>query len=73
MCDRLCEVYDDGRQPCLSAILLLGSARDVFHDRVEALYQDWIGAIAQVCWMPGLTRRRRGSGVKIERSPSRDR
>lgn len=48
MCDRLCEVYDGGRQPCLSAILLLGSARDVFHDRVETLYQDWIGAIAQV-------------------------
>ncbi|MFQ3628586.1 MAG: hypothetical protein SNJ81_13525 [Cyanobacteriota bacterium] len=47
-CDRRCEVYDGGQQPCLSAILLLGSARDVFRDRVEVLYQDWIGAIAQV-------------------------
>lgn len=48
MGNRLIEVYDGGKQPCLSAILLLGSARDVFHDRVKALYQAWINAIANV-------------------------
>jgi AcrR family transcriptional regulator len=31
MCNRVSEVYEGGKQPCLSAILLLGSARDVFH------------------------------------------
>lgn len=54
MCDRLSEVYDHGRQPCLSAILLLGSARDVFHDRVQALYRLWIDAIAHVLIEAGL-------------------
>lgn len=48
MCDRVNEVYEGGNQPCLSAILLLGSARDVFHERVKTLYQTWIGAIAAV-------------------------
>jgi AcrR family transcriptional regulator len=48
MCDRLSEVYEGGKQPCLSAILLLGSARDVFHQRVQDLYRDWINAIAAV-------------------------
>jgi AcrR family transcriptional regulator len=48
MCDRVNEVYEGGKQPCLSAILLLGSARDVFHDRVKAIYQVWIDAIATV-------------------------
>ena len=34
--------------PCLFAILLLGSARDVFHDRVKAIYRNWIDAIAHL-------------------------
>lgn len=54
MCDRLSEVYEGGKQPCLSAILLLGSARDVFHDRVKLLYQAWINAIAEVLIAAGL-------------------
>lgn len=54
MCDRLSEVYAEGKQPCLSAILLLGSARDVFRDRVEKLYRDWIDAIAEVLITAGL-------------------
>jgi AcrR family transcriptional regulator len=54
MCDRLGEVYDGGKQPCLSAILLLGSARDVFHDRVQALYRIWIDAIANVLIESGV-------------------
>lgn len=56
MCDRVCDVYDGGKQPCLSAILLLGSARDVFHDRVQTLYETWITAIASVLMAMGLDR-----------------
>lgn len=56
MCDRLSEVYDGGKQPCLSAILLLGSARDVFHNRVQALYQIWIDAIANVLTAAGMNK-----------------
>jgi TetR/AcrR family transcriptional regulator, lmrAB and yxaGH operons repressor len=48
MCDRVMELYENGNQPCLSAILLLGSARDVFHDQVEQRYRRWIEAIAEV-------------------------
>lgn len=54
MCNRVSEVYEGGKQPCLSAILLLGSARDVFHERVKALYRDWIAAIAAVLMTAGL-------------------
>jgi len=54
MCDRLSVVYEQGKQPCLSAILLLGSARDVFHDRVKTIYRNWIDAIAQALIEAGL-------------------
>ena len=68
MCDRLSEVYEGGKQPCLSAILLLGSARDVFHDRVKVLYQTWIDAIAEVLMTAGLNNiaaRQRGEDAVI--------
>ena len=54
MGDRLLEVYAGGEQPCLWTILLLGSARDVFHDRVQQIYHQWIAAIAQVLQEAGL-------------------
>ncbi len=54
MCDRLYDLYEGGQQPCLFAILLLGSARDVFHAKVKALFLVWIGAIAQVLIEAGL-------------------
>jgi hypothetical protein len=54
MCDRLSELYEEGQQPCMSAVLLLGSARDVFHDRVEAKYRAWIGAMAKVLMEVGF-------------------
>lgn len=54
MGQRLSAVYEDGNQPCLSAILLLGSARDQIHDRVQQLYRAWIDAIAAVCVEAGL-------------------
>lgn len=56
MCDRLNEVYEGGKQPCLSAILLLGSARDVFHQRIKGLYQVWVQAITAVLTEAGLDR-----------------
>ncbi|WP_019500391.1 TetR/AcrR family transcriptional regulator [Pseudanabaena sp. PCC 6802] len=56
MCDRLSELYEEGQQPCMSAILLLGSTRDVFHDRVEATYRAWIEAMAKVLMEVGFER-----------------
>lgn len=68
MCDRFNELYEGGKQPCLSAILLMGSARDVFHDRVRVLYRTWIDAIAQVLVEAGMERqlaRQRGEDGAI--------
>ena len=56
MCDRVNDVYEAGKQPCLSAILLLGSARDVFHDRIQVLYRAWIDAIAAVLIESGMNK-----------------
>jgi TetR/AcrR family transcriptional regulator, lmrAB and yxaGH operons repressor len=56
MCDRLSELYEAGQQPCMSATLLLGSARDLFHDAVQARYRTWIDAVAQVLVNAGLDR-----------------
>jgi AcrR family transcriptional regulator len=68
MGDRLSEIYGGGQQPCLFAILLLGSARDVFHDRVRDLLQMWIDAIAGVLIETGTDAtiaRQRGEDVVI--------
>ncbi len=54
MCDQLSELYEGGQQPCLSAILLSGSARDVFQTKVQLLYRAWIEAIATVLIEAGL-------------------
>lgn len=54
MCDQLISLYEGGQQPCLVAVLLLGSARDVFHDRVQAMLRTWIQAIAAVLIEAGL-------------------
>jgi TetR/AcrR family transcriptional regulator, lmrAB and yxaGH operons repressor len=56
MCDRLSELYEAGQQPCMSATLLLGSARDLFHDRVQARYDAWVGAVAKVLMDAGCDR-----------------
>lgn len=63
MCDRLSRAYNNGQKPCLLAALLLGSARDVFRDRVRSLLQMWIEAIATVLTEAGMdeaTARQRG-------------
>jgi TetR/AcrR family transcriptional regulator, lmrAB and yxaGH operons repressor len=54
MCEQLNEFYEGGQQPCLFAILLLGSARDVFHAKVKSLFQAWVNAIAQVLIEAGM-------------------
>lgn len=54
MCDQLTVLYEGGQQPCLFAVLLLGSTRDVFHDKVQAILQTWIQAIAAVLMEAGL-------------------
>lgn len=54
MCDRLNELYEGGKQPCMFAVLSLGSARDVFHDQVKAVMYTWINAIADVLIEAGI-------------------
>lgn len=54
MCDRLNELYHGGEQPCIFAILLSGSARDVFHAKVKAMFQAWLDAIAKVLTQSGM-------------------
>lgn len=68
MCNRLSDLYEAGRQPCISATLLLGSARDLFQSRVQARYCAWIGAVAQVLLDAGLdlaTAQQRGEDLVI--------
>ncbi|MBD0337504.1 MAG: TetR/AcrR family transcriptional regulator [Cyanobacteria bacterium Co-bin13] len=54
MCDRTALTYDNGNRACLLATLLLGSARDVFQVRVQALLEAWRDAIAAVLIEAGL-------------------
>jgi TetR/AcrR family transcriptional regulator, lmrAB and yxaGH operons repressor len=68
MCDRLAELYEGGKQPCVFAILLLGSARDVFHGKVQALFVGWIDAITSVLVETGMEKdlaRQRGEDAAI--------
>jgi AcrR family transcriptional regulator len=54
MCESLGELYEGGQQPCLFAILLMGSARGVFHEKVKALLRIWIDEMAKVLMEAGL-------------------
>ena len=54
MCDRFSEVYVNGEQPCLFAILLMGSARDIFHDEIKTIFENWIKAMTRVLQEAGL-------------------
>jgi len=54
MCNRVDEVYESGEKPCMLAILLLGSAREVFHQEIEKILNAWIEAIAQVLIKAGM-------------------
>jgi TetR/AcrR family transcriptional repressor of lmrAB and yxaGH operons len=68
MCDRLNKGYEAGHQPCLFAILLMGSTRDVFQPKLKTLLNDWIEAIAKVLIAAGLNEtlaRQRGENAII--------
>ncbi|BAQ60150.1 transcriptional regulator [Geminocystis sp. NIES-3708] len=54
MGDRLWELYEGGEQPCLFAILLSGTARDLFHDQVKKLFLVWIETMSQVFIEEGI-------------------
>jgi len=54
MCDHISELYEGGEQPCLFAILLMGSARQIFHPKLQTLLCTWIDAIAEVLITAGL-------------------
>ena len=58
MCDEIGEMFEGGRQPCVFAVLLMGSSRDVFHDKVKILLQNWIKAIADVLIVEGVDKSR---------------
>jgi TetR/AcrR family transcriptional regulator, lmrAB and yxaGH operons repressor len=67
MCDRVNSVYNSGQKPCLLAALMLGSAKDIFQERVGKLLQTWIDAIATILMDAGmdetLARQRGEDGV----------
>jgi AcrR family transcriptional regulator len=68
MCDALNGLYEGGRSPCLFAILLMGSTRDVFQPTLQVLLRTWIDAIASVLISAGLDEtlaQQRGEDVAI--------
>lgn len=68
MCEQIGELYEGGQQPCLFAILLMGSARDIFHSKVQMLLQTWIEAMAAILVEAGLdevTAKQRGEDAAI--------
>lgn len=56
MCDRISKLFEGGKQPCLFAVLLMGSSRNMFHDKVEILLRRWIDAIAEVLIAEGVNK-----------------
>lgn len=63
MCDRVEKLYDGGRSPCILAALNSGVGRDMFHDKVKASLEAWIGAVATLLSEAGFeesTARKRG-------------
>jgi TetR/AcrR family transcriptional regulator, lmrAB and yxaGH operons repressor len=68
MCVAVSELYEGGQQPCLFTILLMGSARDIFHDSVKRLLNLWIDEMAKVLIEFGLDKeqaRQRGEDAMI--------
>ncbi|MEM7717111.1 MAG: TetR/AcrR family transcriptional regulator, partial [Cyanobacteria bacterium P01_A01_bin.68] len=54
MCDGIGNMFDGGKQPCVFAVLLMGSSRNLFHEKVEMLLRSWINAIASILIAEGL-------------------
>jgi TetR/AcrR family transcriptional regulator, lmrAB and yxaGH operons repressor len=62
------KLYEGGQQPCLFTILLMGSARDIFHNSVKRLLNLWIDEMARVLIEFGLDKeqaRQRGEDAMI--------
>ena len=55
MGNALSNLYEQGEQPCVFAVLLLGSARDVFYDRVRDLFMIWITEMVKVLREEGMS------------------
>ncbi len=55
MCQVLNDLYEEGKQPCVFAILLSGSARDTFHQRVSRLWILWLNEMMNVLIEAGFT------------------
>jgi AcrR family transcriptional regulator len=54
MCDRVNELYQGGEQCCLFGVLLLGEARDLFHEKIKNSLKLWVEAIAEVLVEAGI-------------------
>ncbi len=48
------QYYNHGQQSCLLAILALGEARDLFHDRIQQNLNGWIDSLAHVAIEVGI-------------------
>jgi TetR/AcrR family transcriptional regulator, lmrAB and yxaGH operons repressor len=48
MAENISALYEGGQQPCLFAILLMGSVRDIYQAKLQFLLQTWVDAIALV-------------------------
>lgn len=57
MSESISELYEGGQQPCLFAILLMGSTRDVFQPTLQTLLRTWVSAIAEVLIVAGLDKK----------------
>jgi TetR/AcrR family transcriptional regulator, lmrAB and yxaGH operons repressor len=54
MATNISALYEGGQQPCLFAILLMGSVRDVYQAKLQFLLQAWVDAIATVLVNAGV-------------------
>ena len=69
MCEALNDFYDRGRNNCFLAIMSVGEADKLFHDRVRQRLEIWTLAIAKVLTEAGIEpeiARRRSQGAIIE-------
>jgi AcrR family transcriptional regulator len=57
MCEAIDKLYEGGQQPCLFAILLMGSARDIFNAKVGDLLRIWIDEVAKVLIESGVDKK----------------
>ncbi|MDJ0660764.1 MAG: TetR/AcrR family transcriptional regulator [Crocosphaera sp.] len=68
MGDALSAIYEEGEQPCILAILLLGDAKETFSQQVKELLQAWVEEMAKVLQESGMTQKeakRRSEDIAI--------